>query len=89
MIEKMKKFTFLVTEKEYDYFIASLRELGVVHVGIRENKPDVLQRRCTAVGRCTGQQIVSVGDGHPLSGINSRGERVVPQRLSIRCPSDT
>ncbi len=32
MIEKMKKLTFLVTEKEYDSFIASLRELGVVHV---------------------------------------------------------
>ncbi|MCR5535583.1 MAG: V-type ATP synthase subunit I [Bacteroidaceae bacterium] len=28
----MKKLTFLVTEKEYDSFIASLRELGVVHV---------------------------------------------------------
>ena len=32
MIEKMKKLTFLVTEKEYDTFIASLRELGVVHI---------------------------------------------------------
>ena len=32
MIEKMKKFTFLVTEKEYDSFISSLRELGVVHI---------------------------------------------------------
>ena len=32
MIEKMKKLTFLVTDKEYDSFIASLRELGVVHV---------------------------------------------------------
>ena len=32
MIEKMKKLTFLVTEKEYESFIASLRELGVVHV---------------------------------------------------------
>ena len=32
MIEKMKKLTFLVTEKEYDTFIASLREQGVVHV---------------------------------------------------------
>ena len=32
MIEKMKKLTFLVTEKEYHSFIASLRELGVVHV---------------------------------------------------------
>lgn len=32
MIEKMKKLTFLVTEREYESFIASLRELGVVHV---------------------------------------------------------
>ena len=32
MIEKMKKLTFLVTDKEYDSFIASLRDLGVVHV---------------------------------------------------------
>lgn len=32
MIEKMKKLTFLVTDKEYDDFIDNLRELGVVHV---------------------------------------------------------
>lgn len=32
MIEKMKKFTFLVTDKEYDAFISSLRQQGVVHV---------------------------------------------------------
>lgn len=32
MIEKMKKFTFLVTEKEYEGFISSLRQQGVVHV---------------------------------------------------------
>ena len=32
MIEKMKKLTFLVTQKEYDGFIAGLREQGVVHV---------------------------------------------------------
>jgi len=32
MIEKMKKLTFLVTQKEYDDFIAGLREQGVVHV---------------------------------------------------------
>ena len=32
MIEKMKKLTFLVTQKEYDSFIAGLREQGVVHV---------------------------------------------------------
>ena len=32
MIEKMKKFTFLVTDREYEGFIESIRELGVVHV---------------------------------------------------------
>lgn len=32
MIEKMKKFTFLVTDREYDGFIDTIRDLGVVHV---------------------------------------------------------
>ena len=32
MIEKMKKLTFLVTRKEYDGFIAGLREQGVLHI---------------------------------------------------------
>ncbi len=32
MIEKMKKFTFLVTDREYENFIDAIRDLGVVHV---------------------------------------------------------
>ncbi len=32
MIKKMKKFTFLVTSKEYDQFLADIRQLGVVHI---------------------------------------------------------
>ena len=32
MIQKMKKFTFLVTNKEYNQFLASIRQLGVVHI---------------------------------------------------------
>ena len=32
MIQKMKKLTFLVTNKEYDQFLAELRQLGVVHI---------------------------------------------------------
>ena len=32
MIQDMKKLTFLVTNKEYDKFIADIRQLGVVHV---------------------------------------------------------
>ena len=32
MITKMKKLTFLVYHKEYEAFLAQIRELGVVHV---------------------------------------------------------
>ncbi len=32
MIQDMKKLTFLVTTKEYDKFIADIRQLGVIHV---------------------------------------------------------
>ena len=32
MIEKMKKFTFLVTDREFEGFIDAIRDLGVVHV---------------------------------------------------------
>ena len=32
MITKMKKLTFLVYHKEYEEFLNSLRELGVVHI---------------------------------------------------------
>jgi len=41
MILKMKKLTFLITNKEYDKFITDLRELGVVHV-------DMLQQGATS-----------------------------------------
>ncbi len=37
MIEKMRKFTFLVYHKEYEAFLESLRELGVVHVEVRNS----------------------------------------------------
>lgn len=32
MIEKMKKFTFLLTQREYEGFLTQIRDLGVVHV---------------------------------------------------------
>ena len=35
MIAKMKKLTFLVYHKEYDAFLKSIRELGVVHIAER------------------------------------------------------
>ncbi len=42
MISKMKKLTFLVYHKEYDSFLKSIRELGVIHIftksqGVAEN----------------------------------------------------
>ena len=36
MITKMKKLTFLVYHKEYEAFLAQIRELGVVHVVERQ-----------------------------------------------------
>ncbi len=41
MIKKMKKFLFLVTGKEYEQFIESIRTIGVVHV-------DELQKGATS-----------------------------------------
>ncbi len=32
MIQKMKKLTFLVTDKEYEQFLADIREFGVLHI---------------------------------------------------------
>ena len=32
MIQKMKKLTFLVTNKEYEQFLTDIRQLGVVHI---------------------------------------------------------
>lgn len=37
MIQKMKKYTFLVFHKEYDAFLEQLRDLGVVHISEDEN----------------------------------------------------
>lgn len=32
MIEKMQKYLFLIYHREYEGFLQSLRELGVVHI---------------------------------------------------------
>lgn len=36
MISKMKKLTFLIFYKEYEEFIGKLREMGVVHISVRQ-----------------------------------------------------
>ena len=51
MIAKMDKLTFLIYHKEYEHFLERLRELGVVHVELRqqgegnEELQALLQRR--------------------------------------------
>ena len=37
MIAKMNKLSFLIYHKEYEEFLEKLRELGVVHVEMRQN----------------------------------------------------
>ena len=37
MIVKMNKLTFLIYHKEYEMILDKLRELGVVHVEIRQS----------------------------------------------------
>ena len=54
MIAKMKKLTFLVYHKEYESFLVSLRELGLVHIttraqGVAENAE--LQNSIRLTGR--------------------------------------
>ena len=43
MIAKMKKLTFLVYHKEYETFLTSLRDLGLVHVTTRAQEPPKMQ----------------------------------------------
>ena len=47
MITKMKKLTFLVYHKEYEEFLNSLRELGVVH--IVEKQQGAITRSCRII----------------------------------------
>lgn len=37
MIEKMQKYLFLIYHREYEGFLQSLRELGVVHIKETKN----------------------------------------------------
>ena len=37
MIAKMNKFTFLIYHKDYETFLEKLRNLGVVHVEVRQS----------------------------------------------------
>ena len=36
MITKMNKYSFLIYHKEYETFLDKLRELGVVHIEVRQ-----------------------------------------------------
>ncbi len=72
MIEKMRKFTFLVYHKEYEAFLESLRELGVVHVEVRDSGEvndsiaGLLQRHTTYQSLCGSMSAL-------LKGYNGQG----------------
>ena len=58
MIAKMNKYSFLIYHKEYETFLEKLRELGVVHVEIRqtgemenENLQSLLQKHTFLTGK--------------------------------------
>ena len=44
MIVKMSKYAFMVYHKEYDTFLSTLRDLGVVH--IKETNSVMDERSC-------------------------------------------
>ena len=46
MIVKMSKYAFMVYHREYDAFLTTLRELGVVHVK-ETNSVLAIADRCT------------------------------------------
>ncbi len=48
MITKMKKLTFLVYHKEYEEFLNSLRELGVVHI-VEKQQGLLITRSCRRI----------------------------------------
>lgn len=85
MISKMKKLTFLVYHKEYDSFLESIRELGVVHIftksqGVAEN-PE-LQDNIRLTARYTAAMKFLKGQGAvqtPHAGDAARGEQALKQ----------
>ena len=66
MISKMKKLTFLVYHKEYDSFLKSIRDLGVVHIftksqGVADNAE--LQEKIRLTARYTAAMKFLKGQG--------------------------
>ena len=85
MISKMKKLTFLVYHKEYDSFLDSIRELGVVHIftksqGVAENSE--LQDNIRLTARYTAAMKYLKGQGAeqtPHEGDAVKGEEALKQ----------
>lgn len=87
MITKMKKLTFLVYHKEYEDFLNSLRELGVVHVvekqqGVADNTE--LQENIRLSTRLTTaikllQNLKTEGTPSKEGGVADRGAEVLEE----------
>jgi V/A-type H+-transporting ATPase subunit I len=85
MIEKMKKFTFLVTDREYEEFIHSIRELGVVHVsqlGQGSTSPELQEAIATEQAYRSAMDYLKIVLGKfPLSGEAKVAEASAPSEL--------
>ena len=85
MIEKMKKFTFLVTDREYEEFIHSIRELGVVHVsqlGQGSTSPELQEAIATEQAYRSAMDYLKIVLGKfPLSGEAKVAEASAPSDL--------
>ena len=79
MISKMKKLTFLVYHKEYDAFLDSIRELGVVHIftksqGVADNAALQENIRLTARYTAAMKYLKGLGvDQAPHAGDAAKG----------------
>ena len=83
MISKMKKLTFLVYHKEYDSFLKSIRELGVVHVftksqGVADNAELQEKIRLTAHYTAAIKYLKGLGvESTPHAGDAAKGEETL------------
>ena len=83
MISKMKKLTFLVYHKEYDSFLKSIRELGVVHVftksqGVADNAELQEKIRLTTHYTAAVKYLKGLGvEQTPHAGDAVKGEEVL------------
>lgn len=89
MIQKMKKLTFVVFREDYDKFLKSLQQLGVLHIQAAQDQSkaeaptlQALKNRYTAVC-ATLAELLKISqlfeDEIPAGGSVAKGEQILPR----------